>query len=234
MKNWILAVVVLLSTVVTLSCGNSANNENNEASIEEQHFEVTPKDERIKYNTSSVLSGWVALFDTNRQKRCYMSHDDYYSIKEPSMNGNLKEEYSSLVPLGIVLKYSGANIIWGFEGVESISWKDANEYVNSYSPDGAKWRLLSKIEASAIDTNIYNFTKIFGSYYPNDLSYLGSYLSIHNWTSGKSDEVWVRKTDGLSYNKVYTLDIYGDECKIQKEFTIFEEDLHNVYPISSL
>lgn len=234
MKNWILVLVVMLTTLLTSSCGFSTNNENNGESIEEQHSEITTKDERIKYNTSSVVSGCVALFDTNRQKRCYMSHDDYYSIKDPSMNGNLKEEYSYLVALGMVLKYSGANIIWGFDGVGSVSWKDANEYVNSYSPDGAKWRLLSKIEASAIDTNIYNFTNNFGSYYPNDLSYLGSYRDINNWTSAKSDEVWVRNADGLSYNKIYTLDIYGDKCKIQREFTTYEEDLHNVYPISSL
>lgn len=234
MKNHTIVLVIIFTALMFLSCGNSSKNEEKDTTNSIENLDDNHEDQRIKYNVSSAVSGWVALFDKNKQSRCYMSHDDYYSIKDPSLNGNLKEEYSYLVPLGMVLKYPGANIIWGFEGVESVSWNDANEYVHNYSPDGEKWRLLSRIEASAIDTKIYNFYKIFESYYPNDLSYLGAYLSIENWTSTKSDEKYYREADGKTYSKIYTLEIHRDECEIEKGFTTYEEDLHNVYPISSL
>lgn len=230
------SICLILCSIMLFSCGNSSNKEEggptSEIATEKRGALYT--DSRIKYDASIAVTGWVALYDKNMGKRCYMTHDDYYSIKEPNMNGNLIAEYSFLVPLGMVLKYSGAHIIWGFDGVESVNWNDANEYVESYSPDGKTWRLLSKVEASAIKSNIYNFVKNFGKYYPNDLSYHGAYLHINTWTSGISDEVWIRKSDNKAYNKIYTLDIHHEDAKIVNEFTTYEKDSHNVYPISSL
>lgn len=236
MKKFINFSVIVIASIIQSACGNSNSTNASDTiyQVETEKTDVGYEDSRIKYDSSLALSGWVALYDKNKRTRCYMSHDDYYSIKEPSMNGNLKEEYSFLTPLGMVLKYSGANIIWGFDGIESVSWYDAIEYVDNYSPDGNKWRLLSKIEASAICSNIYNFTNNFGKYYPNDLTYLGAYRSINTWTSGKSDEKWLRNADSKAYNKIYTLDISGDEGRIQNEFTEYEKDFHNVYPITAL
>lgn len=236
---WVIVpiVLVLLGGVMSVFIYNSINDNNTKSpnydlTNQKEINEIEHSDTKIKYDQSLASTGWTALYDTHKNQRCYMTHDDYYSIK--NSYGNLKDEYSYLIPLGMVIKYHGANIIWGFAGVESVNWKDAHDYVNSFSPDGQRWRLISKIEATAINTKHYDFSKHFESYYPNDLSYLGSYLSIETWTSEQSDEVWTRRSDGRNFNKVYTLDIYGDDSKIQHEYTTCESDRHNVYPISTL
>ena len=226
-----ISILLILCSILLVSCTNSSNGKDNSSTSEypPDNRSILNNDSRLKYDASIAVTGWVALFDTNKGKRCYMTHDDYYSIKEPNMNGNLIAEYSFLIPLGMVLKYSGAHIIWGFDGVEHVNWNDANEYVNGYSPDGKRWRLLSKVEASAIKSNFYDFVKNSRSYYPNDLKYFGPY-----WTSSISNEVWTRKADNRTYNKVYTLDIDHDYANIDNEHTIYEKDMLDVYPISSL
>ncbi|MBR5820571.1 MAG: hypothetical protein IKY68_04915, partial [Alistipes sp.] len=82
----------------------------------------------LTYDVNRALNGDVALYDTHRNARCFMTHDDFYSIYEFGRREGLKAQYSHLIPLGIVVKYSGAKIIWGFEGIKSVSWFDAKEY----------------------------------------------------------------------------------------------------------
>lgn len=182
----------------------------------------------IEYNSYLASTGWVALYDTKRGERCYMTKSDYNAIRE---NRRFIKGYEYLIPLGIVLKYDGAKIIWGFEGVKSVNWNDAKEYAENYSPDGHEWRLLSKIEASAIKTKAYNFAKHFIEYYPQDISYLGAFTTIKNWTSALSNETYKQ------YNLVYTLVIRGvdtADAKIEKRYSVYEDDVYNVYPISDL
>lgn len=237
--NYKLIIITLSSLLLTvLSCCKPHNSNNNDGNNSNEETAANSdsriyNDNRIKYDLKYADTGWCALFDTRKNKRCYITHDDYYSIKKPSLEG-LSENYSHLIPLGMVIKYPGANIIWGFAGVQELNWINANDYATSYSPDGHKWRLLSMTEASAISSNSYNFDDIFVKYYPNDLRYLGSYGFIENWTSEISSETWTSRYSGISYNKVYTLHINNGKSEIQKEFTLHEDDLHNVYPISSL
>ena len=186
---------------------------------------IQSEDISIEYNSYLASTGWIALYDTKRSERCYMSKSDYNAIRE---NRRFIKGYEYLIPLGIVLKYNGAKIIWGFEGVKSVNWNDAKEYAENYSPDGYEWRLLSKIEASAIKTKAYDFTEHFIEYYPQDISYLGAFRTIKNWTSALSNETY------KEYNLVYTLVIHGSDAKIEKRFSVYEDDVYNVYPISDL
>lgn len=210
---------VFFALPVFISCGNG--NQNTET--EKQ------SNDSIKYEASKASTGWVALYDTRMAKRCYMTRDDYYALKS---GGCLRAEYEYLRPLGIVVKYSGIEIIWGFDGLKNVSWSDAQSYVKKYSPDGHKWRMLTRFEASAINTNHFDFSDIFQSYYPQDISYLDSFLYIENWTSSLSDEVYIK--DGNEYNLVYTLDIYNKKSRLEKGWTTYDGDVHNVYPISDL
>ena len=202
-------------------------SKNDENLLEETS--IQSENSSIKYDSSLASSGWVALYDKKKGKRCYMSNDDYYAIRYPGSSDRFIDGYDYLIPLGIVLKFSGAKIIWGFEGVELVSWYDAKEYAESYSPDGHKWRLLSRVEASAIKTNAIYFKQYFSDYYPNDISYF-SYGTIRNWTSAVSDEVNVKGN-----RKAYTLYIRDEvSSKIEKCYSVGGNDVYNVYPISSL
>lgn len=188
----------------------------------------------IEYNVQDVSTGWVALYDTHKKSRCYMSKEDYYSIKVPGHLERLINEYTYLIPLGIVIKYSGAKIIWGFEGIKGLNWHDAKEYVSNYSPDGHRWRLLTKAESQAICYQYVDFMDCFQQYYPNDISFFGSYCDIENWTSVMSDDTWTSKISGRTYNLVYTLSINLNGGKTEKGYSTSEDERLNVYPISSL
>lgn len=197
---------------------------------------ATLYDYKIIYDASSASSGWVALYDKNKHQRCYMSHADYYSIVDNIYPKKLKDEYSFLIQLGVVLKYPGANIIWGRDLI-IIDWIGAQEYVNNYSSDGAKWRILSRVEASIISSHINDFYDIFLSHYPNLLVYNSSFGSINTWTSTLSEDIWINKQNGKSYNKVYTFHVFSDggrKGEIRDDYTTFTSDILPVYPISSL
>lgn len=197
-------------------------------------YELSTIPDGITYNSQLALTGWVALYDTSKNLRCYMCKEDYYSIKEPGHPNRIKREYIHLLPLGIVIKYSGAKIIWGFEGIKGLNWADAKEYVSQYSPDGYKWRLLTKVESQAICYEFRNFMNCFQDYYPNDISFLGAYCSIQNWTSVMSSDTWTRRSTGETYNYVYTLQISLEGGKTDKGYSTSEDEHMNVYPISSL
>ena len=183
----------------------------------------------LTYDVNRALNGDVALYDTHRNARCFMTHDDFYSIYEFGRREGLKAQYSHLIPLGIVVKYSGAKIIWGFEGIKSVNWLDAKEYANNYSPDGHTWRLLTKLESIAICNNYRKFLDTFQDYYPNHISFLGAYCRIRNWTSAMSNQ-----TNSYNYNYVYTLNINLEEGKTIQRYSIDERERCNVYPVSSL
>lgn len=223
MKGKITSLLWVLSMYITFtSLYSCQNNETHSTNKESSNY----SNHLIKYDKSSISTGWVALYDTQREQRCYMSKDDYDAIRENKKN---IMGYEHLIPLGIVLKYNGANIIWGFEGIKAVNWNDAKEYVEIYSPDGYEWRLLSKIEALAIKTEVDDFVENFSEYYPQDISYLGAYGRIRNWTSALSDDFSRR-----GYNLVYTLYISISDAKVEKKYSVYEDDVYNVYPISDL
>ena len=233
-NNYFKILVIAFLTMVSV-CACSDKSKNTE--IGKQVIEEKQEDSRIIYDPSVASTGWIALYDRNKGMRCYMSVDDYRSIRSSNYsyrNKKLLDEYSNLVQLGFVVKFSGANLIWGFDQIEGISWKDAQDYVNNYSPDGEKWRLLSKVEASSIRSNIHQFIGSFKEYYPNEIWYSGAYCSIQNWTSAQSGDVWYCKKDEKYYNYIYTLDIYHDNCEIRRDRVDSEDELYYVYPISSL
>lgn len=221
MKKFSIILVLLVSFTEIVNSGNLGSKIT--ILSDNEYLSIQSEEISIEYNSSLASTGWVALYDTRRGKRCYMSKSDYYTIKKRRkfING-----YDYLIPLGMVVKYNGAKIIWGFEGVSGVNWNDAKGYVENYSPDGHEWRLLSKIEALAIKTKAYNFKKLIREFYPHDFSCSGS---IKNWTSTLSDETY------KGANLVYTLVIYSsDRAVVEKGKTTLERDIFEVYPISNL
>lgn len=189
---------------------------------------------KIVYNPDLADTGWAALYDSKLKTRCYTSKKDFYSMHDAGSE-TFKAQFRHLQPLGIVIKYNGAKIIWGFESIDGLNWEDAKEYVRNYNPDGHTWRLLTKAESQAIVKKVQYFRDTFVDYYPNFISYSGdSFGHISNWTSSMSNDTWTSKSNGKTYNYVYTLEIYTTDADTDKTSSTHEDEHGTVYPISTL